>query len=102
MEHRAARTFVGASAVGMGITRRRHAQDSSLRYGRRSHGRGAVLSCETVFVADSRFPFDAVSKDDAGPMSGVLEMGVLPMIGPFLLPQLVRRLVALFPDCAWR
>ena len=39
----------------------------------------------------------AMSKDDAGPMSGVLEMGVLPTIGPFLLPQLVRRLGALFP-----
>ncbi|KRA46488.1 hydrogen peroxide-inducible genes activator [Pseudoxanthomonas sp. Root630] len=39
----------------------------------------------------------AISKDDGGPMSGVLEMGVLPTIGPFLLPQLIRRLGARFP-----
>ena len=99
MEHRAARTFVGASAVGTGVTRVILRSDTG---DKATPVAPSALSCDTVFVADSRFPFDAVSKDDAGPMSGVLEMGVLPMIGPFLLPQLVRRLVALFPDCAWR
>lgn len=57
MEHRAARTFVGASAVGTGVTRVILRSDTG---DKATPVAPSALSCDTVFVADSRFPFDAV------------------------------------------
>jgi LysR family hydrogen peroxide-inducible transcriptional activator len=39
----------------------------------------------------------AMGREDGAPMSGVMEMGVLPTIGPFLLPPLIRDLGREFP-----
>jgi LysR family transcriptional regulator, hydrogen peroxide-inducible genes activator len=42
--------------------------------------------------------FNHAARQEAGPLSGLIRLGVLPTIGPYLLPAATRHLHARFPD----